>query len=454
MWRKLPFSILISICIILTLLIVLLSNYTKYGIKKGFPNFKGIFLNGDSFELKDYKGKKLILLFFDTTRKSSLSQLIILHRIHSDFGDQNVIFIPISFEEKSTIKSWLQEKQLNINVLLMKKKDIERRIKIGLTPFLLFLNKKGRVCFLKLGRASESFLRRSITTFLINETIPPQEILKPGMKAPFFILKDIYGKEYNSIILAKEGALLIFGKLMHQSCQKQFSFLGYLVKEENAPLYFITLDKKDAVKEFLGNKDLDFPVLVAEDFQLYEEYSVFVIPTFFILDNQHMIKFIYRGEMSDEQLLHLLKEYNLLSKKIKIGSKAKDFQLYDLGDNLFSLKENQSKKTILSFININCDTCRKVIPILQEFYFRNESSNISIYLIISENKVIVDRFIKTNNISIPVLTDHLGTVNYEYVVEEHPTTYFINEHLVIVGISRGNDPEFFNRILSFYQTIN
>ena len=116
----------------------------------------------------------------------------------------------------------------------------------------------------------------------------------------------------------------------------------------------------------------------------------------------------------------------------RVGNLAPDFQLQNLDGQSISLSGLQGKPVLLNFWATQCPPCRSEMPYLQEIY--NEWSDKELTLVainIGESSAKVERFMQSQNLSLPVLLDTKQDVAQKYGIQYIPTTFFIDKDGII-----------------------
>lgn len=105
------------------------------------------------------------------------------------------------------------------------------------------------------------------------------ENLTEGMQAPQFSLQDASGSIHILSDWKNKAAVIIYfyPKANTKGCTKQACGIrdNYSKYEENnIKVFGISVDSKDALKEFIKDHDLNFPLLSDEDKKVAEAYGV------------------------------------------------------------------------------------------------------------------------------------------------------------------------------------
>lgn len=127
---------------------------------------------------------------------------------------------------------------------------------------------------------------------------------------------------------------------------------------------------------------------------------------------------------------------------LAVGELAPDFELETLDGKKVKLSDYKGKKVILNFWATWCPPCKAEIPHMQKYYeeFAKEDNfeilavNLTSY---KENVKYVKKFIKTYEMTFPVLLDTEGEQMNAYDIHIIPTTYFLDTEGVIQKKVRG-----------------
>lgn len=117
-----------------------------------------------------------------------------------------------------------------------------------------------------------------------------------------------------------------------------------------------------------------------------------------------------------------------------VDSKAPDFTLKDLNGNEVKLSSILGEKTIvLNFFRVECPSCKREIPSLQQLNNEYRTKNVEIISInLRDSKESVKDFVEYFNINHIVLLDETGKVGREYNFRYVPSNFIINKDGKIV----------------------
>jgi peroxiredoxin len=122
----------------------------------------------------------------------------------------------------------------------------------------------------------------------------------------------------------------------------------------------------------------------------------------------------------------------VLNEGIQVGNVAPDFQLPNLDYETISLNELRGKPVVLNFWATWCPACIDEMPYQQEIHEEYSDDGLMLLAIdVGESQSQVEKFLQSNNLSLPVLLDTSGVVAQKYSILNIPTTFFIDGDGVI-----------------------
>lgn len=127
---------------------------------------------------------------------------------------------------------------------------------------------------------------------------------------------------------------------------------------------------------------------------------------------------------------------------LSIGSRAPDFELFDLEGEIHKLSDYKGQPVVLNFWATWCGPCRAEMPHLEEVYKEWKDNGLTFFAVnVGESSTDVTSFLDYFGFNMPVLLDGARTVSRKYGVSGIPTTYFIDEDGIIQNRIIGAFPD-------------
>ncbi len=119
---------------------------------------------------------------------------------------------------------------------------------------------------------------------------------------------------------------------------------------------------------------------------------------------------------------------------LTVGKVAPDFDLPDLEDNYVRLSDFRGKVVFLNFWATWCKPCREEMPSM-EILYRNFKQDGLVVLAVSIDRVTTKQeippFVKSLNLTFPVLIDSWGQTDKRYKLMGVPETYIIDQQGIL-----------------------
>ncbi len=119
---------------------------------------------------------------------------------------------------------------------------------------------------------------------------------------------------------------------------------------------------------------------------------------------------------------------------LTVGKKAPNFTLPDLSDTSIQLADYRGKVVFLNFWATWCQPCREEMPSMEILYEKFKKDGLVI-LAVSIDRVTTKKdippFVKSMNLTFPVLVDSWGQTDKSYKLMGVPETYIIDQQGVL-----------------------
>ncbi len=120
------------------------------------------------------------------------------------------------------------------------------------------------------------------------------------------------------------------------------------------------------------------------------------------------------------------------------GEPAPDFALRDLGGNVVKLSDLRGKVVWLNFWATWCAPCKKELPDIQKLYDEMREDGLVVLAINKEESAEdAGSFMRSRDLSLPVLLDSDGAVYGQYRLQGLPDSFFIDREGNIAAIYFG-----------------
>ncbi|MED1864763.1 redoxin domain-containing protein [Fictibacillus nanhaiensis] len=145
-------------------------NEENTGLKRGStaPNFSLKTLDGKQVDLKDYRGKKIILNFWATWCPPCREEMPEMEKFYKDYKKQDVEILAVNLEYSETntekVSKFVQEYKLSFPIPLDEKNTIGKQYRAVSIPTSYFIDENGIVCNSHIGPMDYKFMKNEINT--------------------------------------------------------------------------------------------------------------------------------------------------------------------------------------------------------------------------------------------------------------------------------------------------
>jgi peroxiredoxin len=125
-----------------------------------------------------------------------------------------------------------------------------------------------------------------------------------------------------------------------------------------------------------------------------------------------------------------------------VGNKAANFVGKSMNDEMIELEELTAEKTIVNFWGAWCEPCKREMPAFEKVYSVHNDNGVNIISVnIGDSNLVVHQFIKTYNLSFPVIIDKDATIKQSYKINRLPASFLINSDGIIEDYFEGEISE-------------
>ena len=119
---------------------------------KEAPLFRGVSLDGKTYNLAELKGKPVLLDFWATWCGPCIRSMPTLEKIHADYRDQGLVVLGIDVGEKrETVEKFLQTKPIPYPVIMGDEAGIPAAYGITVYPTFVMIGPDGKVAATQFG---------------------------------------------------------------------------------------------------------------------------------------------------------------------------------------------------------------------------------------------------------------------------------------------------------------
>ncbi|MGE6553000.1 thiol-disulfide oxidoreductase ResA [Bacillus mycoides] len=168
------------------------------------------------------------------------------------------------------------------------------------------------------------FIIRTLTLIILFSTVAyaiyigaikkENNTITEGDLSPNFVLNSINNEKIELNKIKKKGIILNFWGTWCEPCQREMpAFESFYQKNKNNGIEIISINSQEsniAVKNFIKEKQLSFPVVIDTDGQVGNTYNVTTLPATFLIDSKGKIIKKHAGEMNEEMLQQWIKYLN------------------------------------------------------------------------------------------------------------------------------------------------
>ncbi|MFX3624732.1 MAG: thiol-disulfide oxidoreductase ResA [Ectobacillus sp.] len=139
-----------------------------------------------------------------------------------------------------------------------------------------------------------------------------KEKVQIGKKAPNFLVTDMNGEQLSLEQLKGKGVFLNFWGTWCKPCEEEMPYMNELYdtyKKKGVEIVALNADETEiAVKKFIEQYGLKFPVAIDKGQEILNTYGVGPLPTTFLIDKDGIVVKQITGTQTKEQIEGYLKE--------------------------------------------------------------------------------------------------------------------------------------------------
>ncbi len=141
-------AVIVAIAVIIGFHTLLFSQQSK---KELAPNFRLTSIDGKVVELKNFRGKVVVLDFWATWCKPCVAEMAELKKLYEKYHDKIVIISVNIGEPEAIVKAFVTINDINWIVVIDKTREVSAKYGIRFIPTLFIIDKKGRIRYKHVG---------------------------------------------------------------------------------------------------------------------------------------------------------------------------------------------------------------------------------------------------------------------------------------------------------------
>lgn len=135
-----------------------------------------------------------------------------------------------------------------------------------------------------------------------------------GQQAPDFQLDDLDGNPYSLSELRGKVVFVNFWATWCPPCRVEMPHMQQVYEEHGGDVVILGVNmtpsesSQETVRSFIQDQSLSFPIVLDEEGQVKDRYRVISYPTTYVLDQDGIIRQIYRGPVNTEMMNNTIRD--------------------------------------------------------------------------------------------------------------------------------------------------
>ncbi len=265
-------------------------------------------LSGALRDLSEWRGKRVLLVFFDPTCTFCQKLLPSLVALASDVVPGRPVPVLVSSGDREANQRLFDEAGLVSPVLLREGTEVAAAYKVDGTPMSYLIAPDGTIgSEIAVGIQATLILAGEMATVTdatmtspidgtnqsgrhLEVTVTLRDGLKEGTTAPVFRLPRLNGGEISLLDYRGKKVVLVFSDPQCEPCDSLAPLLETSHRNmPNLTLLMISRGDPEATRAKVAEHGLSFPVALQRHWEISREYGIFATPTAFLIDEWGMI---------------------------------------------------------------------------------------------------------------------------------------------------------------------
>ncbi len=284
-------------------------------ILKGVPvgsllnDFEMPLLAGGTMTLSQWRGKKVLLIFFNLDCAFCIQMLPHLSALTSGADKRSPVPLIISTGDAEENRRIFEQAGVSHPVLLQEGAEVATLYRVPGTPMGYIVDERGQTAT-ELVKGAEDLLgllgvrfqhptqaaknssngkgRRGFSRSLDNSKIK-RDGLEVGARAPEFTLPRVDEGELSLNQYLGQKVLLVFSDPACGPCQQLAPKLENLHRKGDVQVLMISRGDTEANRQKVAEHDLTFPVVLQRHWEISRDYGVFATPVGYLIDEKGLL---------------------------------------------------------------------------------------------------------------------------------------------------------------------
>lgn len=285
-------------------------------ILKGLPvgsllnDFEMPLLAGGSMTLSQWRGKKVLLIFFNPGCAFCIQMLPELSALTPNADKASPVPLIISTGDVEENRRIFEQAGVSLPVLLQEGAEVATLYRVPGTPMGYLIDERGQTAT-ELVKGADDLLgllgvrlqhhatpagkgssngkgRRGFSRSLDNSKIK-RDGLEVGARAPEFTLPRMDEGELSLKHYLGQKVLLVFSDPACGPCQQLAPKLENLHRKGDVQVLMISRGDTEANRQKVAEHDLTFPVVLQRHWEISRDYGVFATPVGYLIDEKGML---------------------------------------------------------------------------------------------------------------------------------------------------------------------
>jgi TonB family protein len=102
-------------------------------------------LDGNKVELQSFRGKVVLLIFWDTRCRPAVTALPEIEELSKDFKDKGLVALGVDSENAQVAREFVKNKGYSFATLIDEGKEVERKYEASAMPHFFIIDRKGKI---------------------------------------------------------------------------------------------------------------------------------------------------------------------------------------------------------------------------------------------------------------------------------------------------------------------